>query len=172
MNKLEKELVEIRKKEDELLEKLNRKKRPDLKLKAQVRQFSFMDFSQAMVGAGVFGLPALINTSFWGYLPEITTWNMFMVHLFFIACVYITLNYDFRSVFTYDEKFLSKLTLRFFYMYLSVGIVIFILLFMLGKLHPDLNVLESLRNFLAAQSVGLVGAVTFTFIAKGFNGDR
>jgi hypothetical protein len=164
------ELEDIRKKEDELLNKINREfdraKLEKRKTYFEVMHLSFNDFSQIVIGCCVFGLPAFINTSFWDYLPEVDTLLLVYIHFFFLSCVIVALNYEFRDNFSFNSWFFKMLLKRFFYTYFSVLMVILFLLVLVNKVNYSLTNLEVFRNYLAAQSVGVFGAVTFSFLKK------
>ena len=165
------ELHEIEKKEEELLDKVNweiRKSRIEKnKRYREVEHFSFKDFVQIMIGCCVFGLPAFINTSFWDYLPNLSTHMLSYIHCFFMVCVILALNYEFREIFTLKKGWFVKMLLkRFFFTYFSVFMIITILLILVVKMGYSITNLDVLRHFLAAQSVGMFGAVTFTFLKR------
>ncbi|MFT4297790.1 MAG: hypothetical protein ACMXX5_01220 [Candidatus Woesearchaeota archaeon] len=164
------ELEEIKEKESELLKKINYDIRKDeikkKKIFRDVERFSFNDFAQIMIGCCVFGLPAFINTSFWEYLPAVRTDLLFYIHLFFILCVLLALNYEFRDNFNVDLWFFKMLMKRFFYTYFSVLMIILLLLGLVNKMSYSLPNILILRHFLAAQSVGVFGAITFSFLKK------
>ncbi|MBN2567369.1 hypothetical protein JXB02_04780 [Candidatus Woesearchaeota archaeon] len=132
----------------------------------EVKRFTFADFAQGVIGAGVFGLPAFINTSFWDYLPLVSTGQMLVLHLFFLFCVVTALNFKYRSTFSFNPKFLAALAKRFSYIYLSVFVTVILLLIILNKMTADISTLLLIRYFLAGQSVGIVGATTFSFFTK------
>ncbi|MGM5485464.1 MAG: hypothetical protein ACQEP1_06360 [Nanobdellota archaeon] len=157
------------KEEEQILQDIERKKRiaSKIKLKRQVKHFKFSDFAQAVIGVGVFGLPALINTSFWNYIPKVNLEFLFYIHLFFVFCAVIGKNYQFRSDLPLDDKwFMTLFGKHVVYMYTSVLIVIFFMLVLLNRVSLDMTMYDFLKNFLAAQSVGVIGAVTFTFFKK------
>jgi hypothetical protein len=164
------ELENIKHNETELLKKVNYELKKDhLKKKKvfrQVEHFSFNDFAQIMIGCCVFGLPAFINVSFWDYLPLLRSSFLVMIHLFFILCVILALNYEFREGLNFDFWFIKMLMKRFFFTYFSVFMVIILLLTLVNKLNYDLTNLMVFRHFIAAQSVGMFGAITFTFLKK------
>jgi len=165
------ELELIEKKEEELLDKVNWeiKKSSIEKRKRykEVEHFTFKDFAQILIGCCVFGLPAFINTSFWDYLPNVGTHLLFYIHSFFMVCVILALNYEFREIFNLKQAwFIKMLFKRFFYTYFSVFIVVVILLILVTKMGYTLTNFDIFRNYLAAQSVGMFGAVTFTFLKR------
>ncbi|HDP74250.1 MAG TPA: hypothetical protein ENN46_04860 [Candidatus Woesearchaeota archaeon] len=127
---------------------------------------SFNDFAQAVIGCCVFGLPAFINLSFWDYVDLMATNSIFFVHIFFSLCVMIALNYEFRNNFSFDKWFSRMLAKRFLYNYFSVMIIVVIILISLNKVNLAMTNLEVFRHFLIAQSVGLFGAVTFSFLKR------
>jgi len=171
------EIEEIKEKEEKLLKKvtyeINKDKIKSRKIFFEVEHFSFNDFSQILIGCCVFGLPAFINTSFWDYLGKnpvgeyiVGTQLLFLIHMFFILCVILALNYEFRDNFAPNPWFFKMLMKRFFFTYFSVFMVIILLLSLVNKMNYGLVNLEIFRNFLAAQSVGMFGAVTFSFLKK------
>lgn len=167
---LKQELREIKKKEEQLIKKLDTElDKEEIKKRKnyfEVMHLKFSDFAQIVIGCCVFGLPAFINTSFWDYLPGMDTALLFYIHLFFIGCVILALNYEFRETFSLNKWFLKMLFKRFFYTYFSVFMVVTLLLVLVNKINYDLTVLLVFRHFLAAQSVGMFGAVTFSFLKK------
>ena len=164
------EIEDIKEKEEELIHKidtdLNKEEIKKRKTYFEVMHLSFNDFAQIVIGCCVFGLPAFINTSFWDYLPLIDTSLLFYIHVFFAGCVLLALNYEFRDTVTMNIWFIRMLLKRFFYTYVSVFMVVGLLLILVTKIHYDLTILEVVRNSLAAQSVGMFGAVTFSFLKK------
>ncbi len=127
---------------------------------------SFNDFAQAVIGCCVFGLPAFINLSFWDYVDLMHTSSIFFVHIFFSFCVVIAQNYEFRNTFSFDKWFSRMLAKRFLYTYFSVLIVIVVILISLNKIELAMTNLDVVRHLLIAQSVGLFGAVTFSFLKR------
>lgn len=155
--------------EEELIEEFERRKAQldNLKLKREIKHFQFLDFAQIVIGVGVFGLPAIINTSFWDYLPNIQLTDMLMVHIFFLLCAVIAINYQFRQDLPFgDGWFVHMLTKRIFYTYVSVFIAVIFMMTLVGKLYMSMSMHDFLLHTLATQNVGLVGAVTFTFFKK------
>jgi len=180
-NETEKEILEelkaihteehtIEEREKELLKKVDYElKRPEIerkKLYYEIAHFSYGDFSQIVIGCAVFSLTAFINTSFWDYLPRMQTGLLVGIHLFFIMCILLALNFEYRTNINRDFWFFKMLVKQLFYVYFSVFMVIILLLILVAKLTYDLTVIEVLRNFLAAQSVGMFGAVTFSFLKR------
>lgn len=173
-NRTEEELIEeideIKEKETKLLKKveldINKDKIARRKMFYEVQHFSFNDFSQILIGCCVFGLPAFINTSFWDYIPFLETNLLFYIHAFFCLCVILALNYEFRDNVSTDSWFAKMLLKRFFFTYFSVFMIISLLLVLVGKMDYALTNYDVLRHFLASQSVGLFGAVTFSFLKK------
>ncbi len=167
---IKEELDEIREKEEKLLRQIskdiNKDKIQQQKTFKEVEHFSFNDFSQILIGCCVFGLPTFINTSFWDYIPHMKTNLLFYIHAFFILAVVLALNYEFRDSISADPWFLRKLVMRFFFTYFSVFMIIVLLLILVNKMTYSLTNIEILRNYLAAQSVGMFGAVTFSFLKK------
>ncbi|MFT4343705.1 MAG: hypothetical protein ACMXYE_03070 [Candidatus Woesearchaeota archaeon] len=161
---------DIKKKELRLLTKLDIVTKKDdfqrHKLFYEVAHFSYTDFSQIMIGCAVFSLPALINVSFWEFLPEMTTILMFFVHLFFLACVILALNFEYRNKIDSNKWFAIMLMKRFFYTYFSTAMIIILMLIMVGKISYALPNIDVFRHFLAAQSVGIFGAVTFSLLKR------
>lgn len=158
-----------RREEEKIIEDLEKKRQriSNMKLKKEIKHFRFSEFAQTIIGVGVFGLPAIINTSFWNYLPNITLESLFYIHLFFLFCSVIGKNYQFRSDLPLNDRwFMIMFSKHVVYMYISVMIATFLLLPFVGQLSMDMTMHDFLKNFLAAQSVGIMGAVTFTFFKK------
>ena len=156
--------------EEKLIEEFESKKTKldNIKLKREIKHFHFMDFAQIVIGVGAFGLPAIINTSFWDYIPNVDLSDMIFIHLFFLFCVIIATNYQFRKDLPFgDNWFMIMLTKRIFYTYVSVFMAITALMVLVGELNMQMTMYEYLLNTIAAQNVGLVGAVTFSFFKKG-----
>lgn len=148
-------VLEVEKKE-ELARKIRRRQ--------EIKHFRFTDFAQTIIGVGVFGLPSIINTSFWDYIPRTTLGFMFVVHLFFVFAMVIALNYRFRDNLSLKDRTFNYLfAKRIFYVYFSVMMSVMILLVLVRQVSMDMPLWQFLKNFFAAQSVGLVGAVTFSF---------
>ena len=145
---------------------INKEKVNKHKTYMDVMHLTFNDFAQIVIGCCVFGLPAFINTSFWDYLPLVETHLLIYIHIFFIFCVMLALNYEFRDNFSTDLWFIKMLSKRFFYTYFSVMMVVILLIILVNKMNYSLMNIEVFRNFLAAQSVGMFGAVTFSFLKK------
>ena len=161
---------DIQKKERRLLAKLDIVTKKDdfnrHKLFYEVAHFSYADFSQIVIGCAVFSLPALINTSFWEFLPQISTPLMVQVHLFFALCVILALNFEFRERIDSNKWFALMLMKRFFYTYFSTAMIVILMLVMVGNISYSLPNIDVFRHFLAAQSVGVFGAVTFALLKR------
>lgn len=169
--KILKEIDEIKRKEDELIGTVQKDIQKDTERKAKVAKlvehFSFNDFAQIMIGVCVWGLPAFINDSFWNYLPVVDTAFLIAIHTFFMLCVFLALNYEFRESFTLKSFWFTKMLLkRFFYTYFSVMMIVVLLLLLVDQINYGFTNLLVFRNFIASQSVGMFGAVTFTFLKK------
>lgn len=160
----------IKRREQQVLRKLDLTLHHDevkqRKLFYEVSHFRYGDFSQIVIGCSVFSLPAFINTSFWDYLPGVHTSLLIGIHLFFALCVLLALNFEYRDSIDFNQWFGRMLLKRFFYTYFSVAMVVLLLLVLVNKLTYSLILMEVFRNFIAAQSVGLFGAVTFSFLKK------
>jgi len=173
--KVEAELAEVRDVEEKILDRLEKDEKIERKIlkkvekkkthENKVKKFDFADFGQIVVGAIVFGVPTLFTPDFWVFLNNIPTYKVLMLHLFFLLCVVITINYAFRKSFSFNKKFLKQLSKRLFYIYITVMLTIVILLWGFQKISPDMLTLDFLRYVIATHSVGMVGAVTFDFIA-------
>lgn len=177
VKKLEKEEKEIEKKEDKI-EKREEEilKKVDLELKKdkinrkavrrEVGHFEFRDFFKIAVGFCVFGLPAFISPDFWDYLLVMKLSFLIIAHIFFIFCIILSINYEFSEKFTLQVQFDKMLLKRFFYTYFSTMIVTILMLMMASQARYDMTNFAVLKNFLATQSVGIFGAVAFTFLER------
>lgn len=167
---LKKELDDIGAVEKNLLRKMNKQMSNDhaLKRKAykEIMHFTFNDFAQTTIGACVFSFAPFLDTDPWNFLPQINTSLLVSIHLFFVLCVMIATNYQFRNVLNLDVWFLKLLFKRVFYNYFSVFMVMTLILSLFNRLTYDLMLIDVLRNYLAIQTAGLFGAVTFSFIKK------
>ena len=170
LQNIRKDEKDIKRREQQVLRKLDidlhKDKFKQRKLFYEVSHFRYGDFSQIVIGCSVFSLPAFINTSFWDYLPEVHTYLLVGIHLFFALCVLLALNFEYRDDINLQPWFGIMLLKRFFYTYFSVMMVVILLLVLVNKLTYSVTLLEVFRNFIAAQSVGLFGAVTFSFLKK------
>jgi uncharacterized membrane protein len=165
--KIEAEIKKIHKKEGLLLNKLNKSRSSaQQKICRQVMHFTFDDFAQAVIGCCVFSLAPFLDTDPWNFLPSIKTGLLVGAHLFFMACVFIALNYEFRNNLKLNIWFLKLLIKRFFYTYFSVMMVVSLILLLVNRMGYSLTNLEVFRNFLMVQSVGLFGATTYSFLKK------
>jgi hypothetical protein len=167
---IKKELDEIKVKEEVLLTKLNKDLgQAELKSRQsylQVMHFTFNDFAQATIGSCVFSFAPFLDTDPWTYLPEINTAFLFFIHMFFVLCVFVALNYRFRDKFTLDFWFLRLLAKRMFYLYFSVMMVMLLVIVLIHRITYATTLLDAARNLLAMQVVGLFGAITFSFLRK------
>lgn len=167
---LKKELEEIKQKEKiiirELDKELHKEKIVEKKRRILVKHFTFSDFCQSAIGVGVFGLSTIINPDIWGFIQQLDLNVIFWVHLFFVICFFIALNYEFRSDFSFDIHFVRNLMKRVFFTYVSVIITVTLLLVLVKKIRMDMSNYDFLKSFLTGQSVGLMGAVTFAFFKK------
>lgn len=155
--------------EERLIEDLEKKKhkKQKIELKRRIKHFRFTDFAQAVVGVGVFAMPAILDSSFWEFIDSMSLRLVIYVHLFFLFCAIIALNYQFRDDFSLkDHFFLIMFIKRVFYVYMSVVIVISMILSIIGKAGFSMTIYSVLRYFFAAQTAGLLGAVTFSFFKK------
>lgn len=132
----------------------------------EVMHFTFNDFAQVTIGSCVFSFAPFLDTDPWNYLPNISTTFLFAIHLFFICCVFIALNYEFRNNFKPDWWFLRLLVKRFFYIYFSVTIVMSLILVLMNRITYESTNIEALRNFMIIQTAGLFGATTYSFLKK------
>lgn len=149
-------LEEARKREDRIdKERLNK-----------IKHFSMGDFAQTIIGSTIFSMAAIINTSFWEYLPNVKTKFLFFFHIVIMVCFMIALNYEYRDSMNYDKVFLKRLFKRGFYVYFSSMMMITLLLVLVNKINLNLANVDVARNYLAAMSMGLVGSVTFSFLKK------
>lgn len=164
------ELEDIKRREgiiiQELNQEINKDKIEEQKRKTQVKHFTFADFCQSVIGVAVFGLPAFINTSFWDYIPKLDLGSLILAHIFFLSCFTIALNYEFRKDFSWDTLFIINLLKRVFFTYISVMIAVCVILILAKKILLNMQNFFILKNFLIGQSVGLVGAITFSFLRK------
>jgi len=167
---IRKEEQAIKERERELLDRvefdIHKSELGRKKMFHEIAHFRYSDFSQMIIGCSVFSLPAFINTSFWEYIPLIETNLLIYIHLFLMICVMLAINFEFRDNINTDFWFARMLVKRFFYTYVTVGMVVGLLMILVGKAHYSFVTLDVIRNFLSAQSVGLFGAVTFTFLKK------
>ena len=160
----------IEKEEEEILQQLTKSQREEEHKKQQILQgikhFTFNEYAQIVIGTCVFGIPAIFSPDMWDILPRVNVMFLFYIHLFFLACVFLALNYEFRDDFNLNASFLKLLAKRFYYVYFSVAMVVVLLLTLLDKLAYHLTMLEITKNFISTQSVGLFGAVTFSFLKQ------
>lgn len=167
---LVKELDKVKEKEQLLINKinqdLNKEKILSRKAYLEVMHFTFNDFAQATIGSCVFSFAPFLDSDPWAYLPNISTKFLFSIHIFFLICVFIALNYKFRDNFKLDMWFLRLLAKRLFYIYFSVMIVMCLILVMINRLTYQMTTLEAFRNLLTIQTVGLFGATVFSFLKK------
>ncbi|RMF05523.1 hypothetical protein D6764_04440 [Candidatus Woesearchaeota archaeon] len=180
--RVEKELEEVRSEEKEILDRLSKDEELERKIlseiekkktrEANVKKFSFADFGQVVVGAVVFGLPAMWTPDFWNFIDgldsepaiPIPMYKILAIHIFILFCVFVTLNYGFRRTFRFERQFFAELSKRIFYIYLTVTVLMLMFLWAFNKLSPDMSTLDFLRYVFATNSIGLVGAVTFDFL--------
>ena len=160
----------VKEEENTVLQKLNRylnkEERMSKKAYFEVMHFTFNDFAQAIIGASIFSFAPFLDTDPWNYLKSIDTTFLFGLPLFFIFCVFIALNYEFRDNFKPNFWFMRLLVKRLFYIYFSVMMVMCLVLIMINRINYDSTLLDATRNILAIQTVGLMGAVTFSFLKK------
>lgn len=164
------ELEAIEEKENELIHKveadINKDKTKKIKIFYNVARFSFNDFAQIVIGCCVFSLAALLDTDIWNVLPYISVNILFWVHLFFAFCVIISLNYEFRDDLKWNKWFYKMLFKQFFYTYFSVFMTMILIMILVNRLEYNMSMLEISKNFLTAQSIGMFGAVTFSFLKR------
>ncbi len=165
-----KELSEVKVLEHILIKKvdksINKEEAKSRKAYFEVMHFSFNDFAQAIIGACVFSFAPFLDTDPWNYIPLINTMFLFSIHIFFMLCIIIALNYEFRDKFNLNWWFIKLLLKRFFYIYFSVAMVMCLVLVLIARLDYLITAETAFRNFLAIQTVGLFGAVTFSFLKK------
>ena len=79
--------------------------------------------------------------------------------------MFITLNYSYRSTFTLDKEYLKQLAHRLLLIYMTVVGTISLLLWAFNIITDDISTLRLIRYVISAASLGIVGAVTFSFLA-------
>ena len=110
----------------------------------------------------MWGISIIVNPDIWQFISGLKWQSLLILHLFFVICFFVVLNYEYRTTFAFDRSFLFDLTKRMLFVYLSVVVGIIFLLALVHKLEgPDI-----FKNFLTGQSVGLMGASTFSFFKK------
>lgn len=172
MNKshVEKTLERLQREEDLILKKLTESANRDsriAKLRLEsLKHFTLGDFAQSVIGTTVFSLPMILNTSFWEYIPNLSTGFLFFVHLIVTACFVLALNYEYRDSVIFDKKFYKRFVKRTFYVYFSSMMMISLLLILANKITLTTTNIDVARNYLAAMSMGIVGSVTFSFLKK------
>jgi hypothetical protein len=168
--KLERDIEDIKKKEriiiKELDQELNKGKVAEQERKFSVKHFTFADFCQSAIGVGVFGLQTIVNPDIWSFISDLDIKAIILLHIFFIICFFVALNYEFRKDFSFDIVFLRNLLKRVFFIYISVLITVAIILIVVEKLSLSMQNYDVLKNVIIAQSAGLVGAITFSFLRK------
>ena len=161
---------QIKAEEDLILKRLNlelqKEKLQNLKRLEKLKHFTFGDFAQVVIGVIAFSLPPMLSPDLWGYMENVTTLMLIGVHLLVVACFIIALNYEFRDNFNWNPRFYKRLFKRVFYVYTSTIIIVFVLLVMIHQLTFETPNIDALRNCLTGMSIGLVGAVTFSFLKK------
>ena len=162
------ELLELERREDQVL-KLLKKKPTEKQAIQKLRNFHFADFARTVVGTTMFSAPVLVYTKDFfdliNSLPESWTAKLIGVHLFFVFCVFITLNYSYRSDFSWDSKYLLQLGHRMMLVYLTSFGTILLLLWAFNIITAEITTLQLIRYVISAASLGLVGSVTFSFLA-------
>jgi len=170
LNRIKEEESRIKAEEDLILKRLDlelqKEKLQKLKRLEKLRHFNFGDFAQVIIGVLVFGLPPMLSPDLWGYMENITTLMLIGVHLLVVACVIIALNYEFRENFNWNPRFYKRLFKRMFYVYTSTIMIVFILLVLIRQVTFETPNIDALRNYFTGMSLGLVGAVTFSFLKK------
>ena len=171
LTKEEKEEEAIEEAENKILSGVKRIGKP---IPEKIKRFSFLDFGQAVVGAIVFGIPALWTPDFWNFIEgmetagaamlPIPTYKIAIFHLFILFCILITLNFAFRRTLKLDLSFVNQLVKRVFYIYVTVILVDIMVLWMFNKITAIMSTITLIRYLLATTAVGMVGAVTFDFI--------
>ena len=187
---IERELEKVEKVEEKILKRLDEEEKKEEEIEgvekklwkrveettelheSKVKVFGFADFAQCVVGATLFGIPAMWTPDFWNFIDglwstqpvPIPTYKVLVVHLFILFCVIVTLNYAFRKNFKFDYKFLKALSKRVFYIYMAVMVTMILLLWGFHRLTPDITTLTMIRYILSTHSIGMAGAVTFDFI--------
>jgi len=169
-NILKKELDYVKDKEREILVKLNKGKINEKNLERRayknIMHFTFSDFAQTTIGACVFSFAPFLDTDPWNFIPFVNLKLLVYIHIFFIFCVFIAINYKFRTNFKFDWWFIKLLLKRLFYTYFSVFMVMILILVLINKLAYELVLVDVIKNFLTVQTIGLFGAVTFSFLKK------
>ncbi len=165
--------MEVERKELDILKLLERrsKKKDVIRI---IREFHFSDFARTVVGTTMFSAPVLVYTRDFfdliNSLPDNWTPKLFLVHFFFVFCVFITLNYSYRSTFSLEKEYLKQLAHRLLLIYMTVIGTILLLLWAFNIINDDITTLRLIRYVVSAASLGIVGAVTFSFLA-GANRD-
>lgn len=179
MNKkeMEREISKIRDDEKEIkaeealiLKKLDfelqKEKIETLKRVSKLKHFTFGDFAQVVIGVTVFSLSPMLSPDIWDYIEAISTEMLLLAHVVIVACFILALNYEFRNSITFDLRFLRRLLKRVFYVHFSTTMTVVLLLVLVKTITWDMSNMLVARNYLAGMSVGLVGAVTFSFLKK------
>lgn len=163
---LRRELLEVERKESQIINLLS--KRPK-DVTRKIREFHFSDFARTVVGTTMFSAPVLVYTRDFfdliNSLPDTWTYKLFIAHIFFVFCVFITLNYSYRSTFILKKEYLLQLGHRLLLIYMTVLGTILLLLWAFNIITEDITTLRLIRYVISAASLGIVGAVTFSFLA-------
>ena len=166
---LRRELLEVERKEAQIIGILEHDRRHKKNTLRTLREFHFADFARTVVGTTMFSAPVLVYTRDFfdliNSLPDTWTYKLFIAHLFFVFCVFITLNYSYRSTFTLDKEYLKQLAHRLLLIYMTVVGTIILLLWAFNIITEDISTLRLIRYVISAASLGIVGAVTFSFLA-------
>ena len=132
----------------------------------EVKNFSFADYAQSLLGVGVWGISVLVNPDIWLFTNTLNLTALLVMHIYFLVCFIVVLNYQYRAQFTLDKKFLPDFFRRVFFMYISVLSGVLFLLYVTNKFSLAESWDMIFHNFLVGQSVGLMGAATFSFFKR------
>jgi uncharacterized membrane protein len=132
----------------------------------ELKRFSFADYAQSLLGVGVWGISVLINPDIWIFTNTLNLAALFVMHLYFLVCFMVVLNYQYRHHLTFDKVFLRSFLKRVFLMYFSVLTGVLFLLFVTNKFSLSASWDMIFHSYLVGQSVGLMGAATFSFFKE------
>jgi uncharacterized membrane protein len=166
---VKKEVSKKIKEEERLFEEIQKRKEAHTRINVRkhIKHFRFKDFAQITIGAGLFGLPAVLTPDLWTFIIDVKLLNLFILHVFFFMCTVIALNYEYRDDIKFDDKiYVMNLGKRIFFTWVTVMMGSIFMLALLGMMNFDFTVEHVLKNFFAVQSIGLIGGVTFSFFKK------
>jgi len=132
----------------------------------EVKRFTFSDYAQSLLGVGVWGISVLVNPDIWIFTNTLNLTALIVMHIYFVVCFMVVLNYEYRPNFDFDRKFVGDFLKRVFIMYISVMTGVLFLLYVTNKLSIAASWDLIFHNFLIGQSVGLMGAATFNFFKR------